>query len=404
MRGPSIAGVLIALGSVALHAQWPQWRGPNRDAIVPAASVPAAWPDKPTVQWTQPIGEGYSSPVVDDGRVFVHSRTDPEEVVSAFELASGETIWSAAYASAFSKNKYAAAMAKGPFSTPLVSNGRVFTLGTSAVLSSFDAATGALRWRKDWSNEIDTSRLFTGTAMSPIIDNGLLIVHVGDDDGGALRALDPASGDEKWALPGHGPGYASPIVTVADGVRELVTMTDKAVVGVDVGSGKQLWTIPFPDEWNENIVTPTLAGGVLIVSGTRKGTFGYRLEKSGARQLWNNTDLPMYMSSPVVDGSFVYGFGSKRKGQLFCLDAETGVAKWTTEGRGGTNAAIQSAGSNLVVLTTDGELLVVRRTPEKYDELKRYKVAESQTWAHPVLVPGGVLIRDAAALTLWSWK
>ena len=404
MRGSSIAGVLIAVSSVALHAQWPQWRGPNRDAVVPAASVPAGWPDKPTVQWTQPIGEGYSSPVVDDGRVFVHSRTDPEEVVSAFELTSGEAIWSATHASAFSKNKYAASMAKGPFSTPLVSNGRVFTLGTSAVLSSFDAATGALMWRKDWSKEIDTSRLFTGTAMSPIIDSGLLIVHVGDDDGGALRALDPASGDEKWALPGHGPGYASPIVAVADGVRQLVTMTDKAVVGVDVRSGKQLWTIPFPDEWNENIVTPTLAGGVLIVSGTRKGTFGYRLEKSGARQLWNNTDLPMYMSSPVVDGSFVYGFGSKRKGQLFCLDAETGVAKWTTEGRGGTNAAIQSAGPNLVVLTTDGELLVVRRTPEKYDELKRYKVAESQTWAHPVLVPGGVLIRDATGLTLWSLK
>jgi outer membrane protein assembly factor BamB len=112
----------------------------------------------------------------------------------------------------------------------------------------------------------------------------------------------------------------------------------------------------------------------------------------------------MYMSSPVVDGSFVYGFGSKRKGQLFCLDAETGVAKWTTEGRGGTNASIQSAGPNLVVLTTDGELLVVRRTPEKYEELKRYKVAESQTWAHPVLIPGGVLVRDATALTLWTWK
>lgn len=404
MRGPSIAGVLIAVGSVALHAQWPQWRGPNRDAVVPAASVPGAWPDQPTIQWTQPIGEGYSSPVVDDGRVFVHSRTDPEEVVSAFELTSGEAIWSAAYPSAFSKNKYAASMAKGPFSTPLVANGRLFTLGTSAVLSSFDAATGALKWRKDWSKEIDTSRLFTGTAMSPIIDSGLLIVHVGDDDDGALRALEPASGDEKWVLPGHGPGYASPIVTVADGVRQLVTMTDKAVVGVEVRSGRQLWTIPFPDEWNENIVTPAVAGGVLIVSGTRKGTFGYRLEKSGPRQLWNNTDLPMYMSSPVVDGRFVYGFGSKRKGQLFCLDAEAGIAKWTTEGRGGTNAAIQSAGPNLVVLTTDGELLVVRRTPEKYDEVKRYKVAESQTWAHPALVPGGVLIRDAAALTLWNWK
>jgi outer membrane protein assembly factor BamB len=299
-------------------------------------------------------------------------------------------------------------MAKGPFSTPLVSDDRLFTLGTSAVLSSFDAATGALKWRKDWSKEIDTSRLFTGTAMSPILDNGLLIVHVGDDDGGAVRALDPGTGDEKWALPGHGPGYASPIVTVVGGVRHLVTMTDKAVLGIDAQSGRQLWTIPFPDEWNENIVTPVVAGGVLIVSGTRKGTFGYRLEQSGTqwttRQLWNNTDLPMYMSSPVVDGNLVYGFGSKRKGQLFCIDAETGVAKWTTEGRGGTNAALQSAGPNLVVLTTDGELLVVRRTPEKYEEMKRYKLAESQTWAHPVLVPGGVLIRDATELTLWSLK
>ena len=139
-----------------------------------------------------------------------------------------------------------------------------------------------LKWRKDWSKEIDTSGLFTGTAMSPIIDSGLLIVHVGDDDAGALRALDPATGDEKWTLPGHGPGYASPIVTTFGGVRQLVTMTDKAVVGIEVQSGKPLWTIPFPDLWNENIVTPVVAGDILIVSGARKGTYGYRLEKTGA--------------------------------------------------------------------------------------------------------------------------
>jgi outer membrane protein assembly factor BamB len=145
-----------------------------------------------------------------------------------------------------------------------------------------------------------------------------------------------------------------------------------------------------------------------VVSGTRKGTFGYRLEKTGSdwtpREVWHNTDLPMYMSSPVVDGAFVYGFGSKRKGQLFCLDAQTGTAKWATEGRAGTNAAIQSAGPNLVVLTTEGELLVVRRSPEKFEELRRYKVAETQTWAHPVLVAGGVVIRDADSVALWSWR
>ena len=392
-----------------LHAQqWPQWRGPNRDGVVPAASVPAAWPEKPTLKWKQAVGEGYSSPVVAGGRVYVLSRKDPEEVVAAFDLASGKAIWSATYQSAFTKNKYAMSMAKGPFSTPLVSSGRLITLGTSAVLSSFDAATGELKWRKDWSKEIDTSRLFTGTAMSPIVDSGLLLVHVGDDDAGAFRALDPATGAEKWTLAGHGPGYASPIVTVAGGTRQLVTMTDKAIVGVDIQAGRELWQIPFPDEWNENIVTPVMAADVLVVSGTRKGTFGYRLEKNGAvwmpKQLWHNTDLPMYMSSPVADGPFIYGFGSKRKGQLFCLDARTGTAAWTTEGRGGTNAAIQSVGPNLVVLTTDGDLLVVNRSPDKYHELRRYKVAESQTWAHPVVIGTDLVIRDADSLAVWSLR
>jgi outer membrane protein assembly factor BamB len=391
-----------------LDAQWAQWRGPNRDGVVPAASVPAAWPEKLTPKWKQSIGEGYSSPVVADGRVFVHSRADPDEVVSAFDLATGKPLWSARYASSFTKNQYATAMSKGPFSTPLVANGRVFTLGTSAVLSSFDAATGELKWRKDWSKEIDTSKLFTGTAMSPVIDSGLLIVHVGDDSEGALRAFDPMTGTEKWSLPGHGPGYASPIVRTIAGARHLITMTDKAVVGIDPATGTLMWQIPFPDEWNENIVTPTVAGGMLVISGTRKGTFGYRIEKAGSawspKQAWHNTDLPMYMSSPVVDGDFVYGFGSKRKGQIFCIDARTGAAKWATEGRGGMNAVVQRVGSQLLVLTTDGDLIVLNRTPDKYDEVRRYKVGRSETWAHPVLLGDRIVIRDADSVAVLSLR
>lgn len=407
MSRSHLAVLMFALTGITLGAQqWPQWRGPGRDGVVPAASAPAAWPEKLALKWRQPLGEGYSSPVVADGRIFVHSRTDPDEVVSAFDLATGKPLWSARYSSAFTKNQYATSMSKGPFSTPLVANGRVFTLGVSAVLSSFDAATGELKWRKDWSKEIDTSKLFTGTAMSPVIDSGLLIVHVGDDGEGAFRALDPVTGAEKWSLPGHGPGYASPIVRVLGGVRQLITMTDKAVVGVDIERGTLLWQIPFPDEWNENIVTPTLAGDVLVISGTRKGTFGYRFEKSGAtwtpRQAWHNTDLPMYMSSPVADGTFIYGFSSKRKGQVFCLDAATGTAKWATEGRGGMNAALQSAGDNLIVLTTDGDLLVLKRTPAQYEELRRYKVADSQTWGHPVVLGHSLVIRDATSIAVWG--
>ncbi|HEX6976018.1 MAG TPA: PQQ-binding-like beta-propeller repeat protein [Vicinamibacterales bacterium] len=374
--------------------------------MVPAASVPAAWPEKLAIAWRQTLGEGYSSPVVADGRVFVHSRTDPDEIVSAFDLATGKPLWSARYGSTFRKNQYATAMSKGPFSTPLVSGGRVFTLGTSGVLSSFDAATGQLKWRKTWP--VDTSKLFTGTAMSPIIDSGLLIVHAGDDSNGAFRAFDPATGEEKWSLRGHGPGYASPIVRAIGGTRQLITMTDKAVVGLDVARGALLWEIPFPAEWHENIVTPTMAGDVLVISGTRKGTLGYRIEKSGASwkatEAWRNTDLPMYMSSPVADGTMLYGFSSKRKGQLFCLDAATGRATWTAEGRGGTNAALQIVGPNLLVLTTDGELLVVKRNPLKYEEVRRYKVADSETWGHPALAGQAIVIRDANSVAAWALK
>lgn len=399
--------ILTAVNLATLSAQWPQWRGPSRDGVVAPANVPSAWPAKPALKWTQKVGEGYSTPVVSNGRIFVHSRQDPEEVVTALDLATGKPVWTAKYQSSFTKNKYANEMSKGPFSTPLVANGIVYTFGTSAVLSAFDEKSGAVKWRKDWSKEIDTSKLFTGTAMSPIIDSGSLVVHVGDDGEGAFRALDPQSGSEKWSLPGHGPGYASPIVATFGGVRQLITMTDKAVVGVEVADGKQLWQIPFPDEWNENIVTPAVAGDVLIVSGTRKGTYGYRIAKSGpglvATEVWHNADLPMYMSSPVVDGNTVYGFSNRRKGQLFALDAQSGKVMWTTEGRAGANASLQLAGSNLVVLTTEGDLLVLKKNPQKYEELHRYKVADSGTWAQPVILKDGIVIRNTDSVAFWAF-
>ena len=402
------AAVLIACLGGGLGAQWPQWRGPNRDGIVPAALAPSAWPDKPSLKWKHPAGEGYSSPVVHGGRVFLHSRRDPDEIVSALDLASGKTLWTASYAAPFNKNQYARAMAKGPFSTPLAAGDRVYTLGVTGVLSAFDAAGGRLVWRKDFSRQVDTSKLFTGSAMSPMIAGGALIVHVGDDTNGAFYAFDPANGSQKWTLPGHGPGYASPVLVTAAGTPQIVTMSDKAVVAVDMRSGALLWSLPFPDEWHENIVTPVVAGDVLVISGTRKGTFGYRIERKGQawtpRQLWHNADLPMYMSTPVADGSFLYGFSNRRKGQLFCMDAATGAARWTTEGRTARNASLVSAGAALLVLTTDGELIVANRRPERYEEVKRYKVSEAEIWAHPAIAGTDIVVRDVESIAAWSFR
>lgn len=406
MKRSVMTAILLAMFSIPLAAQWPQWRGPNRDGVVAKANVPAAWPEKLTPKWKQTVGEGYASPVVGGGRVYVHSRQDPEEIVTAFDLATGKPVWTQKYPSPFTKNQSAMQISKGPFSTPLFANGRLYTLGSSAVLTAFDAASGKVLWKKDWSKEISTAKLFTGTSMSPILTDGLLIVHVGDDDAGAFRAFDPASGAEKWSLPGHGPGYASPIVATFGGTRQIVTLTDKNVIGIEIATGKELWKIPFPDEYNENIVTPVVVGDMLVVSGTRKGTLGYKIAKAGTTftptQAWQSAEAAMYMSSPIVDGTHIYGFSNRRKGQLFCLDATSGKVTWTTEGRAGQNATLQSAGANLVVLTTEGELLVVKRNPAKYEEVRRYKVGDGATWAQPVLLGKEIIVRDATTVSVLS--
>ena len=174
---------------------WSQWRGPSRDGVVPAAVIPRQWPKATKRAWQLDIGEGYSSPVVANGRAFVHSRRDPEEIVTAIDLASGKVEWQQKYPAAFTKNQYATAMAKGPNSTPLVAGGRLFTLGVTGILTAWNVADGTIAWRQDYSSAIDTSKLFCGTAMSPMIEGGSLIVQVGSDvHGGRVLALDPATG------------------------------------------------------------------------------------------------------------------------------------------------------------------------------------------------------------------
>lgn len=385
-----------------LAAQWPQWRGPERNGTVAAANTPA-WPSAFKRAWRVDVGEGYSSPVVSGGRVFVHSRKDPNEVVTAIDLATGKVVWQSKYPSAFSKNQYATQMAKGPHSTPLVVGDTIVTVGGSAVVSAWNAQTGALAWRKDYSSSVDLSKLFTGTAASPLNEGGLVIVQVGSDThGGRVIALDPKTGVERWVWKGKGPGYASPMAFTAGGVRQIATLTEGSVEGIDPKTGASLWSAPFPDEWHENIVTPVWTGTHVIVSGTRAGTRAFALRFAGGRwqatEAWKNADVAMYMSNPVLGDGVLYGFSVRKRGQLVALDAGTGALKWATEGRTAEQASILLTPSNVLVLTTTGELIVAKRSAAKYEEERRYTVADSATWAIPVLLKDGLVLRDVSAV------
>ena len=396
--------ILYALALAGAPAQeWNQWRGPTRDAAVPASSTPRAWPATLERAWRVEIGEGYSSPVVSGSRVFVHGRRDPDEVITAVDLATGKVLWQQTYTAPFNKNQYARGMAKGPHATPLAAGGRLYTLGVTGVLTAWSVDDGSVVWRKDYSASVDTSKLFCGAATSPIIEGGLLIVQVGSDiHGGRVLALDPATGADRWTWRGAGPGYASPaVITVGTG-RQIVTHTDSSIEGIDAKTGAALWSVPFPDEWHENIVTPLWTGTHLVVSGTRQGTHAYALgETEGkwhATEAWKNADVGMYMSTPVLADGVIYGHSSRRKGQLVALDATNGALLWATTGREGDHASVLLTASHVLFLISDGTLVVARRNPKAFDEERRYKVADSQTFAVPVVLTDGLIVRDATGL------
>ena len=399
--------VAVALANQICAGQdWPQWRGPNRDGVVASFAAPKAWPDKLKTLWKVQVGVGHSSPVVVGKRVYVHSRQDENEVVACFDLDTGKQMWRDSYPTPYTMNPAAVSHGKGPKSTPVVSAGKVYTLGISGILSCYDASSGKVLWRREFSKATKGTSPLYGTAMSPIVDQGLVIAHVGGHDSGMLSAFDANTGEVRWSCNEDGPGYASPIVAEFAGVRQIVTQTQKYVVGVKASSGILLWEIPFETEYVQNIVTPVMYKQTIILSGIDKGVFAINVVLRGNRwvteQVWQNQEVSMYMSSPVVVGDYIYGFSHKRKGQFFCLDARNGKTLWATNGREGDNAAIVAAGQLLFMLIDGAELVLARSDPKQFEVVKKYSVADSPTWAHPIVIGKTVLVKDASSLSLLS--
>jgi outer membrane protein assembly factor BamB len=402
-----IAVLLMLAWAVAGGAsaqEWPQWRGPGRDGRVPG-SITLSWPRALKPGWKTTIGIGYASPVVAGGRVFTFARQGESEVASALDLGTGKVLWSQSHPAPYTMNPAAAAHGKGPKSTPVVDGGRLYTLGISGILTAFDTANGRVVWRKDFKGEFRDSAPIYGTAMSPAVVDGVLIAHVGGENDGALTAFDTATGRVRWAWKGDGPGYASPVVATIAGVRQVVTQTQKQLVGVSLANGGLLWSLPFTTAYEQNAVTPVISGDVVIYSGLGQGLLAARIVRKGSgwavEPMWKNEEVSLYMSSPVLEGGRLFGFSHRNKGQFFAVDAATGKTVWLSEGRQGDNAAVLVAGGAVLLLTPAGELLVVRKDAATFAPIATYTVADSATWAHPAVVGKTVLVKDAENVALW---
>jgi outer membrane protein assembly factor BamB len=384
-----------------LNSDWPQWRGPARDGHTAAPA--AAWPKTLKQEWQVNVGVGHSTPLVVDGKIYVFARQEEQEVLLSLDAVSGKELWKSSQPIAYTMNEAATGHGKGPKSTPVVSNDNIFTFGISGVLSCHEAATGKLKWRKEFAKQYPQTSPLYGTAMSPIVDGNLLIAHVGGQDKGALTAFDTDTGAVRWANDFDGPAYTSPIIVTLAGARQLVTFTQKNVVGVEVTSGKLLWNLPAKSMYDTNSVTVVNYKDMLIIAKEEQGLTALRLEKRGDKivpqELWNNKGNMLYLSTPVMEGNVLFGFSVLKKGQFFALDADTGKTLWQGPGRAGENAAILNlGGKDLLLLTNEAKLIVQPIDKKEYAPSVEYTVADSETWAHPVVIGDRILIKDQTSL------
>jgi outer membrane protein assembly factor BamB len=418
VRDTRLEGPVLSEGIASQQARdarvegWPQWRGVNRDGAA-TFSVPAAWPDRLNLKWKVDVGIGYAAPIIAGDRVFAFSRQGEDEVMRALDAATGKVLWETKYNATYKANPAATGKhGTGPKSTPTFANGRLYSLGMTGVVTAFDAATG----KQLWQTAKPAVEPLYHTAMSPLIDRGLCIVHVGGHNNGALTAFDDRTGEVKWQWTGDGPAYGSPIVAELGGTRQIITMTQDNLVGVAEATGELLWKRPYSVRATRNAVTPIVhnlpsSGGgsanqIVIVSGLGMPVTGFRvINKAGqwsAEDVWTNNDVTMDMSTGVVIGNSLYGFSPRNSGQFFALDANTGQTLWLSEPRQTENAAVVRAGDLWFALNTEAQLIVLRANPKQMDVVKRYEVAQAATWAQPVLAGQRVLIRDLSNISLWT--
>jgi outer membrane protein assembly factor BamB len=377
---------------------WTQWGGPHRNFHTEASGLKDTWPASgPRVIWTRPLGDGYSSPVVEDRVLYTMYGRPREEVVLAADAETGRTLWE--HVSPMTFQSDAPEMGNGPYSTPLVAGDRLFTTGVAGRLQCLEKKTGKLLWTQELWSSHRGSRLMYGYASSPIAFRQMVIVPVGGP-GHAVMAFQQADGRVAWSRNDFGNVYSSPVLINVDGLEQLALLMDGAVLGVNPHNGDPQWEVPFRADYSIAVATPVWgAGNLLFVSSEyNAGTKVIALERQGqqtkATELWNSIRLRLHHGNAIRVGDAVY-FSSGGKGSqaiLSAVDVRTGTIHW--QQRSIEKATFVWADGKLITLDQDGNLMIAYPSPQGFKIAARARLLTSLSWTPPVLVGTRAYLRD----------
>jgi outer membrane protein assembly factor BamB len=439
-------GLLLLLTLVScVHADdWPQWLGPQRDGVWREAGIVNSFPQGgPHVRWRVPVNAGYTGPAVANGRVYLMDRKadtaavaprnaarrgkqapgrgaqqDEElkipgnERVLCFNEADGKLIWEHVY-----DCPYSVSYAAGPRVTPVVSGGKVYTLGTEGHVFCLDAEKGTVLWSRDYKKDFGARTPVWGFAGHPLLDGKKLICLAGGE-GSVAVAFDKDSGEVLWkALSAREPGYCPPTIIEAGGTRQLIIWHPQAVNSLDPETGKVHWSHPWEIRAGLSIPTPRQSGDLLLLTSFYNSSICFRLDaaKPDAKVQWagnsfserNTQTLHSIMSTPFIEEGHIYGVCSY--GQLRCLKLENGDRVWETFAATTGNAPVRWANAFLIkhadrffLANESGDLIIAKLTPKGYEEISRAKILEPTNadpnrkvvWSHPAFANKSVYMRN----------
>jgi outer membrane protein assembly factor BamB len=379
-------------------AEWPGFRGPNRDSVVRNVRIDTNWAASPPVQmWRRPVGPGWSSFAVRGDLLYTQEQRGNEEIVACYRVSTGEPVWRHADPVRFYESNGGA----GPRSTPTIDKDRVYSMGATGILNALDARTGKKLWSHDTSKETSREVPFWGISSSPLVVDDIVIVSVG----GTLAGYDVATGKQRWTGPGHGGSYSSPHLVTIDGVAQVVILSSPGAVSVNPADGKLLWDYKYE---GGAIIQPAVTedGDILINAmsamggvGTKRLTIKHDASGWTPEERWTTNGLKPYFNDYVIHKGHAYGFDNNI---LACIDLADGKRKWKG-GRYGNGQMILLADQDVLIITSEeGELALVSATTDQYKELAKIPLFDAKTWNHPVVVGNVLLVRNGEEMAAFK--
>lgn len=377
-------------------AYWTDFRGPNRAGVYAQTAIETAWPAAGLPRlWKMPIGAGYASFTVGEGRAYTIEQRREREAITAYDVKTGRELWAFTYPAQFDE----ILGGPGPRATPVYYGGLVYSLGANGDFYCVSAETGKPKWSKNILADNGAKNIHWAMSGSPLIVDEKVIVTPGGPNGKSIVAYNRLTGEPIWHSLNDRAGYTSPILATLAGLKQIVWISGERAVGLTAEDGKQLWEFPFPAQMDMNCSQPVVVDGahVLLSSAQGPGAALLEIAKTGdayaARPVWQNNRMKNKFNSSVLYQGYIYGLD---EAILACIDAKTGELKWKG-GRYGYGQLLL-AGSHLVVVTEQGDIVLVRATPESHQELARFSAIEGRTWNIPAIDNGLLLVRNSTEM------